>query len=185
MLAGAIDPMRSLLAAARLVPGATSGVVLHDGGRTGSLPGLTGHPLLAPDSPALEPARGAIAAGQIHTSFLWPVGGRSATQAHVRLTALAGTEDGPVIAGMVLVSPPGKLRGLTPRELEVLGLLIDGRCNHEIATSLGVSRGTVAAHVEHILAKLGASTRTLAAVRAQREGLYVPPRARARPEGAP
>ena len=34
---------------------------------------------------------------------------------------------------------------------------------------------TVAAHLEHVLAKLEAPTRTLAAVRAERDGLYVPP----------
>jgi DNA-binding CsgD family transcriptional regulator len=175
MLARAIDPMRSLLAAARLVQGATSGVVLHDGGRIDHLPGLTDHPLLATDSPTLHAARGAIASGQVYTSFLWPMGGRHAPQGHVRVTALATTEDAPAMTGMVLVSPPGKLRGLTPRELEVLGLLIDGRSNHEIATNLVVAQRTVAAHVEHILAKLAAPTRTLAAVRAEREGLYVPP----------
>jgi DNA-binding CsgD family transcriptional regulator len=38
-----------------------------------------------------------------------------------------------------------------------------------------VAPRTVAAHVEHILAKLGAGTRALAAVRALGQGLYVPP----------
>jgi DNA-binding NarL/FixJ family response regulator len=66
------------------------------------------------------------------------------------------------------------LRGLTPRELEVLGLLIDGCSNQQIARALVVAPRTVAAHLEHILVKLGAPTRTLAAVRAEREGLYVP-----------
>ena len=66
------------------------------------------------------------------------------------------------------------LRGLTPRELEVLGLLIDGCSNQQIARALVVAPRTVAAHLEHILVKLDATTRTLAAVRAEREGLYVP-----------
>lgn len=79
-----------------------------------------------------------------------------------------------VLAGMVLLSPPGDLRGLTARELEVLGLLIDGCANQEIARALVVAPRTVAAHMEHILVKLGASSRTLAAVRAERAGLYVP-----------
>jgi len=57
----------------------------------------------------------------------------------------------------------------------VLGLLIDGCSNQQIAHALVVAQRTVAAHVEHILVKLGAGTRTLAAVRAEREGLYVPP----------
>jgi DNA-binding NarL/FixJ family response regulator len=78
----------------------------------------------------------------------------------------------------VLVSPPGDLRRLTPRELEVLGLVIDGYSNGQIARTLVVTPGTVAAHIEHILAKLAAPSRTLAAVRAERAGLYVPPQTR-------
>jgi DNA-binding NarL/FixJ family response regulator len=67
------------------------------------------------------------------------------------------------------------LHGLTPRELEVLGLLVEGCSNHEIARALVVAPRTVAAHLEHVLVKLAAPTRTLAAVRAERDGLYVPP----------
>jgi DNA-binding NarL/FixJ family response regulator len=52
--------------------------------------------------------------------------------------------------------------------------VIDGCSNHELARVLVVAQRTVAAHVEHILVKLRAPTRTLAAVRAERQGLYVP-----------
>jgi DNA-binding CsgD family transcriptional regulator len=175
VLAHAVDPMRSLLAAARLVEGATAGVVLREDGRLDPLPGLGDHTLLAPDSPALDAARAAVAAGHVYTSFLWPMGGRHAPGGHTRITAMARTDDVPSdLTGMALVSPPGDLRHLTPRELEVLGLLIDGRSNSEIARVLVVAQRTVAAHLEHILAKMSAPTRTLAAVRAEREGLYVP-----------
>jgi DNA-binding NarL/FixJ family response regulator len=75
---------------------------------------------------------------------------------------------------VVLVSPADDLNGLTPRELEVLGLLVDGRSNGEIARALVVAQRTVAAHIEHILVKLVTPTRTLAAVRAERAGPYVP-----------
>jgi DNA-binding NarL/FixJ family response regulator len=75
---------------------------------------------------------------------------------------------------MVLLSPAGDLRGLTHRELQVLGLVIEGCANQEIAHALVVAPRTVAAHMEHILFKLGAPSRTLAAVRAERAGLYVP-----------
>jgi DNA-binding CsgD family transcriptional regulator len=175
VLAHAVDPMRSLLAAARLVRGATAGVVLREDGRQDPLPGLGDHAILAPDSPALDAARAALAAGHVYTSFLWPMGGGHAPGGHTRITAMARTDDVPPdLTGMALVSPPGDLRHLTPRELEVLGLLIDGRSNSEIATVLVVAQRTVAAHLEHILAKMSAPTRTLAAVRAEREGLYVP-----------
>jgi DNA-binding NarL/FixJ family response regulator len=70
-----------------------------------------------------------------------------------------------------------------PRELQILGLLIVGQSNAEIAHTLTVAHRTVAAHIEHILHKMDAPTRTLAAVRAEREGLYVPflPSVRLRP----
>jgi DNA-binding CsgD family transcriptional regulator len=170
-----IDPIRSLSAAARLVRGASAGVVLHEDGGTEALPGLRSHGLLAAGSPAVAVARAAIDAGQLYTSFLWPLGGRHAPRGHLRITVLAGTEDVPAfLTGTVLVSPPGDLRGLTPRELEVLGLLIDGYSNSAISRTLVVAQRTAAAHLEHILAKLSAPSRTLAALRAEREGLYVP-----------
>jgi DNA-binding CsgD family transcriptional regulator len=175
VLARGIDPLRSLLLAARLVQGASAGVALLQDGGIQALPGLEGDELLAADSPALVVARAAIDAGRIHLSFLWPLGRRHAVQRFVRITALASADDVPArLTGVALVSPPGELRGLTPRELEVLGLLIDGCSNTEIARALVVAPRTVAAHLEHILNKLAAPTRTLAAVRAERAGLYVP-----------
>ena len=60
---------------------------------------------------------------------------------------------------------------LTPREREVLGWIVQGHTNREIASKLSVSAGTVKVHVEHIIAKLGASDRTQAAVRAVELGL--------------
>jgi DNA-binding NarL/FixJ family response regulator len=60
---------------------------------------------------------------------------------------------------------------LTPREHEVLRLLAQGQTNREIAKALVVSVGTVKVHVEHIIAKLGVSDRTQAAVRAVELGL--------------
>ncbi|MFI5953306.1 ATP-binding protein [Cryptosporangium sp. NPDC051539] len=50
--------------------------------------------------------------------------------------------------------------GLTPREAEVARHVAEGATNREIAESLTISPKTVAAHVEHILAKLQASRRT-------------------------
>ncbi|HEY0581554.1 MAG TPA: response regulator transcription factor, partial [Chloroflexota bacterium] len=55
---------------------------------------------------------------------------------------------------------------LTPRELEVLRLVAEGKTNAEIGQSLFVSVGTVKVHVERIINKLGVSDRTQAAVRA-------------------
>jgi PAS domain S-box-containing protein len=55
---------------------------------------------------------------------------------------------------------------LTPREREVLRLLGTGQSNLEIARALDLSVGTVRLHVKHILAKLGVTRRTQAALRA-------------------
>jgi DNA-binding NarL/FixJ family response regulator len=60
---------------------------------------------------------------------------------------------------------------LSPREREVLQLLTRGRTNREIAGNLTLSVSTVKIHVVHILAKLGVSDRTQAAVRAIELGL--------------
>ncbi|MGT2426101.1 response regulator transcription factor [Amnibacterium kyonggiense] len=94
----------------------------------------------------------------------------------MRVTTVTGPDE--LTSGstcVVLLSPAGPLRGLTARELEVLGLVIDGCSNAVIANELVVAPRTVAAHLEHILVKLEAPSRTLAAVRAGRLGLYVPP----------
>ena len=64
-----------------------------------------------------------------------------------------------------------KVESLTPREVEVLGLLSQGQTNPQIAQNLTVSRGTVKIHVQHIISKLGVSDRTQAAVRAIEAGL--------------
>jgi two-component system, NarL family, response regulator LiaR len=60
---------------------------------------------------------------------------------------------------------------LTPRELDVLRLIAHGRSNKRIALELGVAEKTVKTHVGHVLAKLGLSDRTQAALYAVREGL--------------
>ena len=69
--------------------------------------------------------------------------------------------------------PPERL---TPREREVLELVVRGQTNREIARGLGVGLGTVKVHVEHIIAKLDVSDRTQAAVRAIELGLVTPAR---------
>jgi len=61
--------------------------------------------------------------------------------------------------------------GLTPRELEVLRLVAQGRTNREIAEVLFISAKTVSVHVSNILAKLQVPTRGEAAATAHRLGL--------------
>jgi DNA-binding NarL/FixJ family response regulator len=64
---------------------------------------------------------------------------------------------------------------LTPREREVLGLIGRGMANKVIARELSLSEKTVKAHVSSILAKLGVTDRTQAALYAVRAGLVTPP----------
>jgi DNA-binding CsgD family transcriptional regulator len=61
--------------------------------------------------------------------------------------------------------------GLSPREREVLDLLIEGRTNREIAERLFISDKTASVHVTHILDKLGVPTRGAAAALAARRHL--------------
>jgi D-alanyl-D-alanine carboxypeptidase/D-alanyl-D-alanine-endopeptidase (penicillin-binding protein 4) len=60
---------------------------------------------------------------------------------------------------------------LTPRQREVLGLIVEGLDNKEIADRLGISERTARAHVSAVLERLGASNRTQAAVAAIQRGI--------------
>jgi len=64
-----------------------------------------------------------------------------------------------------------KARGLTAREVEVLGLLADGLTQKDIAARLSISPKTVGIHIEHILGKLDVHSRAQAVAAAYRENL--------------
>ena len=174
LIARGVSPMRSLLASARLVQSATAGVVLLRDGSMHPLPGLGENPLLVANSRVVNLARHSLLAGQVYRSFMWPTQDDLHTTGHARMTVLAATDVPPFVLGTLLMTAEIETRGLTARELEVLGLLVDGHSNQQIAKHLVIAPRTVAAHVEHILHKLEVPTRTLAAVRAEREGCYVP-----------
>jgi DNA-binding CsgD family transcriptional regulator len=174
-IANAVDPLRSIATVASIVEGAEAGVVLTRTGSTEPLPGLPAHPLLGADSDALAVAIDRLAAGRVYSSFLCPYSVPDAAVKMVLITMLGCPSDSPHnLVAVVLVSPPTDLRGLTRRELEILGLLVEGWPNHRIAAAMVVAQRTVNSHLEHILAKLSAPSRTLAAIRALRFGLYVP-----------
>jgi DNA-binding NarL/FixJ family response regulator len=82
----------------------------------------------------------------------------------------------PVIAARLvdaIAQPAGEPapERLTAREQEVLALIARGYSNKRIARELGIAEKTVKTHVGHVLAKLGVTDRTQAAVHAVRMGL--------------
>ena len=73
------------------------------------------------------------------------------------------------LAGDLLLSLPDVLEGspfpeLTPREVDILGLISEGLKNRDIQTRLFLSRSTVKTHINHIFFKLSVSDRTSAAL---------------------
>ncbi|NJO44029.1 MAG: response regulator transcription factor [Cyanobacteria bacterium CRU_2_1] len=100
------------------------------------------------------------------------------------LTAITVVQEGaiyldPQIARRVLdkLQPPSpavknaKAQLLSPRELEVLKLIVEGRSNPEIAETLFLSLSTIKAHIRSIMNKLAVDDRVQAAVVALRSGL--------------
>ena len=61
--------------------------------------------------------------------------------------------------------------GLTERQAEVLGLMVGGKTNRDIAALLGLSEGTVKIHLTAIFKVLGVSSRTQAMVAVARNGI--------------
>ncbi len=91
----------------------------------------------------------------------------------IRLAAGGETLIDPAVAARLVDALGSDRRGeqaeLTPREQEVLDLIGRGYANKRIALELGIAEKTVKTHVSHVLAKLGVSDRTQAALYAARQ----------------
>jgi hypothetical protein len=176
LVAHAVDRMRSLVAAARIVREATAAVVLTGAGNTVPLPGRPDHRLLTPGSPVLVVAAGRLACGDTQAAFLCPDPRDDAPDALVRVTVLnCAREQLDHLVGVVTLSPPGRLRGLTRLDLQVLGMIVDGSPGARIVAQLGITEAAAESCAVRICAALAVHTGTAAAVRAVREGLYIPP----------
>jgi len=124
--------------------------------------------VLAPDE---ERAGEALAAGARGALFRESDGPRLAT-------GLAAVARGLVVVDEALADPlrrrggaPAGAEPLTPREREVLDLVAQGLSNRRVGERLGIGERTAKFHVNGILTKLGAQTRTEAVVIAVRLGL--------------
>jgi non-specific serine/threonine protein kinase len=111
---------------------------------------------------ALRTGRTALGSERFDAAFM---AGRASTLEDAFQVATTIALDGPMPA-----QPPAPF-GLTPRELEVLKLLVDGRTDREIADALFISYRTVTTHVSHILDKFGVDTRTAAGTAAVLAGV--------------
>ncbi|MBB3086627.1 helix-turn-helix transcriptional regulator [Geodermatophilus sabuli] len=145
-------------------------------------PGVTGNGGVLAWTPddgrvlALTPsARPSLLAGGPLAALLHPAAWPSRLGRHLlvlRGGELLGVEARPAGPWVVVEHGPGvPPAGLSLRELEVLCGLAGGETNRMVARSLGVSERTVATHVEHLLAKLGAGNRAAAAAFAVGVGL--------------
>jgi DNA-binding CsgD family transcriptional regulator len=113
-----------------------------------------------------------------------PVAARIAQLAEVRAGRLDGAAVDKVLdaAGHRVPRRRTAAAGLTAREVEVLILLARGMSNKQVAARLVITPKTAGNHVEHIYAKIGASSRAAAAMFAVQHGLLpeeeivVPPR---------
>jgi DNA-binding NarL/FixJ family response regulator len=121
--------------------------------------GASGFLLKDADPASLVAAIRTVAAGE---AMLSPAVTRRLIDAFATGTVTAARDDDP------------RLTGLTPRERQVLTQLATGRSNAEIGQVLGITAGTVKAHVNALLPKLGARDRVQATIVAYDLGLAHP-----------
>lgn len=95
---------------------------------------------------------------------------RAIRAAHAGEAIIDPTVAARLVAALADGRPPAG-QELTRREREVLQLIVRGRSNKRIAFELGIAEKTVKTHVGHVLAKLGVTDRTQAALLAVREGI--------------
>jgi predicted ATPase/DNA-binding CsgD family transcriptional regulator len=93
------------------------------------------------------------------------------SEAVVEAGKILFTIPAPVRQAPVPAPLPQNAHLISPRELEVLKLLADGKSSHEIADELYISHRTVTTHISNILGKLGVDSRAAAIAVALRSGI--------------
>lgn len=141
----------------------------------------TAAPVVAvvPDGSLVAPALAAGARGVVQRDSIGPAWAAAVTAVERGLTVI----DAPLTAHLVAARPPSASASptshggkpgagqLTDRERQVVALLAEGLSNKLIADRLGISDHTAKFHVNGVMAKLSAGTRTEAVVEAVRRGL--------------
>ncbi|MCV7363926.1 HD domain-containing phosphohydrolase [Mycolicibacterium neworleansense] len=100
-----------------------------------------------------------------------------AASSELRAEARRGRLDGAAVDAVLEAAGGPRPRrrvgpdGLTPREIEVLGLIARGASTRQVATALGISPKTAGTHIERIYTKTGSSTRSTATLYAVTHGL--------------
>jgi DNA-binding NarL/FixJ family response regulator len=133
-----------------------------------------GVPLAAAERAVTELALGASWTDRASPSLhaVWEAGRRYTIEEAVASALTAEPEADDQAAKPASTRPSAAQQsGLTPREIDVLRLLVEGRSDREIADALFIGHRTVASHVMNILGKLGVESRTAAATQALRRGL--------------
>jgi DNA-binding CsgD family transcriptional regulator len=166
-LARLVDVAQSLHTVLSGLDPSMAAVIVHADGQCEVLPDR-------PYCRALEPGSGLIAAARRRAprepgahAFLWHGDG---TLRRVLVMRFGRSRRGD---SCLLVAAEPTSAPLSLRELQVLAALADGHANPVIGDRLCISHHTVARHVEHILEKLGVSSRVEAAACAVREGLIL------------
>lgn len=171
---GRVDGMESIVSQGDLY---RADAIVWDMSR--SADGLPEH---AMDLDTTGPPMVALAADEAGASDAWAAGARGVLSREVDAETLATTLEA-VSRGLVVADPGLSSRvpavreqgapqaEMTPRELQVLGLMAEGMPNKTIASALQISEHTVKFHVNAVLNKLGAHSRTEAVTRATRMGL--------------
>jgi DNA-binding CsgD family transcriptional regulator len=174
-IAHAVDPMRAVTAAARIIRDAQAAVVVTRAGNPLRVPDLPGHPLLEAGSTLLTVAARQLAAHGDYATFLCPYPA-DPNPGRVRVTVLDCAKHPPrYLSRVVVVSAYGRANGLDRRELEILGMLVEGWPRPRIAAALAVDQRDLAESLKAIQHKLAAHTQALATLRALRQGVYIPP----------
>lgn len=126
---------------------------------------------VVPEASLVGAALAAGARGVVMRDSIGPEWAAAAVAVERGLVAIDGPAAGALAASAAPRAPRPGTGQLTDRERQVVALLAEGLSNKLIADRLGISDHTAKFHVNGVMAKLGAGTRTEAVVEAVRRGV--------------